>query len=462
MSRDPKDARFSKVAITQALTLPSAAPDSDRQEGLTLRGRYRLERLLGEGGMGRVFKGRHLTLNVPIAVKIMHPALAAVPEHAARFEREAHAASVLQHRHVVRVLDYGLDSGFAFIVMEFLSGETLGSFIQGKSTPPLLEEVIPLLMQTLDALEAAHASGIVHRDLKPENIFITTEANGTRIAKVVDFGLAHVDVPAEGGATLTKADHVAGTPLYMSPEQCHSLAVGPSTDLYAFGCILTEALQMAPPFVGPTPMDIITKQLFLPPLPLNRPPDAEPIPPLLERLRLDLLRKQPSERPKSAGEVRRRLAEALSREHNDAELPGRQGVTGFLDREARKPEWSQPPAARVSDAPLAPVEVALVNLGNVASVDPSLVIALAQDGITLTTNPRGSVAAIIVAAADCAIAEEWLRAERPSVPTLVSVPSPPIDAMNRLIAAGTADILPAPLVMESLKKRLGRVLRRRR
>src|SRR5262249_50324119 len=158
-------------------------------------------------------------------------------------------------------------------------------------------QVRAILLDLCDAFEAAHARGIVHRDLKPENILLT-ESNGKRTAKVVDFGLAHVELPYEEGPTLTKPDTMAGAPQYMSPEQCHSLRVGPSTDLYAMGCVLTALLQGQPPFKGKTSIEIIAAHLFLPPPPLSRPSEAEPVPAELERLRLDLLAKEPERRPK--------------------------------------------------------------------------------------------------------------------------------------------------------------------
>src|SRR6185503_11809048 len=140
--------------------------------------------------------------------------------------------------------------------------------------------------------------------------------------KVVDFGLAHVDDHRDTGPTLTHADVVSGTPEFMSPEQCRSLAVGPSTDIYAIGCLLTDMLQRAPPFQG-NAVEVMTQQMFVPPPPLKRPPDTEPVPPLLERLRLSLLAKDPDQRPADAREVKRLLLGATSPEATAQRLPAR-------------------------------------------------------------------------------------------------------------------------------------------
>ncbi len=448
---------------SDARTFPSEPETPEDLTGVVLQGRYRLDRILGTGGMGKVFLGHHLTLDVPIAVKLMHRSVAAVRENVLRFGREAQATSRLQHRNVVRVLDFGEAFGLLFIVMEFLAGETLASYASRASRLLPLDDVVDILTQVLTALEVAHELGIVHRDLKPENIFLMSEIGGARVVKVVDFGLAHVD-DATGTETLTKADAVAGTPLYMSPEQCRSLAVGPSTDLYAIGCILTELLQGEPPFLASTPMDILTKQLFMPPPPLRRPPTAEPVPLLLERLRNDLLAKSPERRPASATDAKARLEEAMSPERTEAILPGRQGQTGYLDRTARLPRWSNPapplsePAA--SDAPQARVFFATLSPGS-AAIDDSLQVGLLSSGIALTRSEQSADLVVLDAGDDLAGAERWLR-DRAGALAIVCVKNAGADGLGRLIAAGAADVVAHPVAIDALHKRVVRVLKRRR
>jgi serine/threonine-protein kinase len=290
---------------------PQSAPRSFVEVGAgdILAERYALERLIGSGGMGKVWKGTHLALGIPVAVKTLHGKFAASPESARRFRREAHAASLLNHPSVVHVLDFGEHRGTFFMVMEYLEGCSLGAWIEALPAPPPLAEVCAILLPLLDACEVAHAAGVVHRDLKPENVFLTA-LDGRRRVRVVDFGLAHVDDASDRGPSLTAEDAIAGTPEYMSPEQCESLAVGPSTDIYAVGCLLTTLLQKRPPFTGRSGIEVLVKQMHSVPPPLDRPPLAEPVPAALERLRLDLLAKVPADRPRDAAEVRERLLAA--------------------------------------------------------------------------------------------------------------------------------------------------------
>jgi eukaryotic-like serine/threonine-protein kinase len=254
--------------------------------GHVLAGKYRLTRELGHGGMGRVFAAEQLDLGVEVAVKILFDFVALQPELVERFRREARATLLLNHPNVVRVFTYGEHDSSVYLVMELVEGRSLGEWLEQQGAPPSLEAVCAISTQILDALAAAHALGIVHRDLKPDNVLLTDAL----AVKVVDFGLAHVDDPRQEHS-LTRADAVAGTPAYMSPEQSRSLRVGPASDLYAFGCVLTDLLQLAPPFRGDSPLDTISQHLFLAPPALSRPDGSEPIPPLLEKLRLELLAK---------------------------------------------------------------------------------------------------------------------------------------------------------------------------
>lgn len=454
------------------VTLPSASGGRFELIGRVLDGRYRLDRLLGVGGMGQVYAGLHLSLDVPIAVKVMHPSIAAIEENVVRFRREARASSLLRHRNVVRVLDFGDVDGVLYIVMEYLEGAPLGALL-GREGPLLsLLEVEEITDQILAALEAAHSLGIVHRDLKPDNVFLTEEPGGERVVKVVDFGLALVEEARPSGERLTQADAVAGTPLYMSPEQCHSLDVTFSTDLYALGCILTEMLQAAPPFEGRTPMDVITKQLFMPPPPLRRPTSAEAVPTLLERLRNDLLAKAPDRRPGSATEARRRLEQAMDGDAAAKVLPGRQR-DGRLGRELRAPSWSARDAARSvavtagrgGDA--CAIGVARLDgaIGAPALVDDACVLALRAAGFDAAFDrAEGEVAVILDAGADVAGAQRWLGSEaRGRAPVIVCIRCSVTD-LPTLIAAGAAEVLVATrgtgVESTALIKRLERVRRR--
>jgi serine/threonine-protein kinase len=463
-------------------TVASARPPPrlplGRHVGRVIAGRYRLVRPLGSGGMGEVYEAEHLTLGIHVAVKTMHEHVAAVPDNIRRFSREAHAVSKLSHPNVVRVFDFGEDAGLFYIAMELLVGAALGDWITRAAGAPPLQDVADILAQTLDALELAHAGGVVHRDLKPENIFLV-DVGGRRAAKVLDFGLAYVDDPRDGASRLTKTDAFAGTPEYMSPEQCRSLAVGPSTDIYAIGCILTTLLQKAPPFSGGAIADVTSMHMFLPVPPLKRPEGAEPVPPLLERLRLDLLAKSPSKRPATAAEVKARLLEAMSPEASATRLPPRKSDGPLGDREDRIPDWGPPAAqrgsARASDngPPLAPVGLFRGGkAGGGGGVTPACVTGLAAQGILIAEasdlnelDAASRPAVLLDMGGDAEAACEVLRGlgasgKIPSV--LVCVEKPDIAAMNALIAAGAADVLTYPVSPDALAKKLKRLTRRRR
>ena len=442
--------------------------------GKVLAGRYELGKRLGVGGVGEVYRAQHLALGVEVAVKIMHPYVAIVDEYVRRFRREAHAASLLHHRNVVRVSDFGEDQGHLYIVMELLRGESVAQWLhRAIGAPPPLADVVDVFSQVLDAFEAAHAAGIVHRDLKPENVFLAIEADGKRIVKVVDFGLAHVDDYRDTGPTLTQQDIVSGTPEYMSPEQCRSLAVGPSTDIYAIGCLLTEMLQLIPPFVGGA-VEVMTQQMFVPPPPLRRPPSAEPVPPLLERLRISLLAKHPEQRPQDIAEIRRLLAEAMRPDAEEHRFPGRKPDIAVGRGDFQTPMLSGPPGPP-SNAPHAGVSVALVRLMELEDgLSPSATTGLSAQGIAWTDSRSRAGAesggaeswtshqvVVLDAGGDVAAAAAWLREKGLSIPVVVCLSDVSTDRMNTLIAAGAKDIVPYPVTSDVLARKIRRAARAR-
>ncbi|MFO0587421.1 MAG: serine/threonine-protein kinase [Polyangiaceae bacterium] len=447
--------------------------------GKVLAGRYELGKRLGVGGMGEVYRAHHLALGVEVAVKVMHPYVAVVDEYARRFRREAHAASLLHHRNVVRVIDFGEDQGHLYIAMELLRGENVAQWLhRAIGAPPPVAEVLDVFSQVLDAFEAAHAAGIVHRDLKPENVFLAIEADGKRIVKVVDFGLAHVDDYRDTGPTLTKQDIVSGTPEYMSPEQCRSLAVGPSTDIYAIGCLLTEMLQLIPPFVGGA-VEVMTQQMFVPPPPLRRPITAEPVPPLLERLRISLLAKHPEQRPKDVAEIRRLLGEAMRPDAEEQRFPGRKPDIAVGRGDFHAPMLSGPPGPP-SNAPSAGVSVSLVRLAEREDgLSQSATTGLSAQGIVwMDSHSRAGAESggaesasvesatpyqvvVLDAGADVAAAASWLRAKALSVPVVVCLADVSTERMNTLIAAGAKDIVPYPVTSDVLARKIRRAARAR-
>ncbi len=222
---------------------------ADWGPGTVILGRYRLDSILGRGGMGSVWRAEHLQLRSPVAVKLLDPAIANNEQMLSRFIREAQSAASLRSPHVVQIFDYGVEAGTAFIAMELLQGESLADRIARLKQLPS-EEVIRFLSQVLRAIGKAHETGIVHRDLKPDNIFICND--DPEFAKVLDFGVAKVktnDLTGSAGSR-TQTGMMIGTPYYMSPEQTQAKEVDARADLWAVAVIAYECLVGRRPFTG--------------------------------------------------------------------------------------------------------------------------------------------------------------------------------------------------------------------
>jgi serine/threonine-protein kinase len=231
--------------------------------GVIVAGRYRVERLIGQGGMGSVWAGRHLSLDQVVAIKFVHPKLIGSQEALRRFDVEARAAARIQSRHAVSVMDHGVtEANQPYIVMEYLEGESMQDKVGRLGSLPL-KEVVEIVDQASRALGAAHGAGIIHRDLKPENIFLAKDPDAPDgyVVKVVDFGIAKMvhDQAAHGAAT-TQAGTVLGTPHFMSPETLVGSAdVTPLSDIWSLGACAFEALCGRTPFDGEAIGDVVLK-----------------------------------------------------------------------------------------------------------------------------------------------------------------------------------------------------------
>ncbi|MGH1343948.1 MAG: serine/threonine-protein kinase [Nannocystales bacterium] len=255
--------------------------------GQTLSGRFRLDSLLGHGAMGAVFKAHHLGLHKDVALKLLHPELTANDEMVARFDREAAAASRLDHPNCVRTMDFGsTEDGRRYLVMEFLEGKDLADIVL-EPMPPF--RVVDLILQVLEGLAHAHAQGLVHRDIKNENIFVLGGESGEQV-KLLDFGIAKVSHGA-GAGQLTQAGIIFGTPHYMSPEQARGEKADARSDLYSLGIVMHSMLAGDLPFHGDDALAILRGQISEEPPKL---PDS--VPGSLRHFVRQLLAKQPEER----------------------------------------------------------------------------------------------------------------------------------------------------------------------
>ncbi|WP_437940753.1 protein kinase domain-containing protein [Sorangium sp. So ce341] len=250
----------------------SMPDDLPLQTGDVLKGKYRVVRVIGAGGMGAVLEAHHLVLNQRVAIKLVLPDAAKRDGSVQRFLREARAASSLRSEHVARVLDVDtLDGGLPYLVMDLLEGADLSARLRADGRLPI-EETCEIGVQICEALSEAHARGIVHRDIKPGNLFVTRRADGSPLVKVLDFGIAKHLEPAEamGAESLTSQNALVGSPLYMSPEQMRSSrGVDTRSDLWSLGVALYQALSGKLPFEAETFGELILCVMQERPAPLS-------------------------------------------------------------------------------------------------------------------------------------------------------------------------------------------------
>jgi len=296
--------------------------------GEVLAGKFRIERVLGEGGMGIVLAAHHLHLGRTVAIKLLKPEALRHKEIVARFANEARSASRIQSEHVARVLDVGaLEGGEPYMVMEYLEGSDLAKHVK-RGGPLPIEDAVEYLLQACEALAEAHVAGIVHRDLKPANLYLTRRADGSSCVKVLDFGVSKAALASADPAfqNMTQTDSVLGTPGYMAPEQLRSSKhVDARTDIWALGVILHELLTGHLAFHATTAPEMYAAILGSPPEPLRQArPDA---PPGLEAVIAHCLEKDPARRFSSVGELAAALVPfAPARAHLSAERISR--ITG--------------------------------------------------------------------------------------------------------------------------------------
>ncbi len=280
-------------------------PDADPLLEKVIDDRYKVESVLGEGGMGKVYTVMHLRLGRPFAMKVLRAELARDKSLADRFTQEARATAAINHPSIITISDFGTTpEGAPYFVMELLEGQTLAKLVRAGGPLPA-KRAVGIAAKVAAALQAAHSSGVVHRDLKPENIFLA-QFSGREEVKVLDFGASRL----LGSSRITRTGVIFGTPHYMSPEQASGVDVDHRADIYAFGIILYEMFTGKVPFEAETFMGVITQQLVAKPVPPSEVhPSARDLG-VLEDITLRCLEKRPDARFATMGELRHALLTA--------------------------------------------------------------------------------------------------------------------------------------------------------
>ena len=340
--KNTKDQRVSWLEDSEA----SEPSDSDPFLEAARAASERLEIVeqIGKGGMAVVYRATHLVMNKPVAVKMLLPHLTSDPTSLKRFQQEAQATATLNHANIVRIHDCGLSNGQAFIIMDFVEGQSLEKIIHEAPMTP--ERAVEVFVQISEALNHAHERGIIHRDLKPSNVMLTTDKNGFDVVKVVDFGIAKL-LTSDDGMTmnnLTQTGEVFGSPLYMSPEQCAGKKLDSRSDIYSLGCLMYEALTGYAPIVGQNFLD--TMQKHITDLPTPFPPELakSPLAKKLQVIIFTCLAKEPSARYATMKEISvdLRNAVAINSTKSGAWLEKEKSVAQIIKRSsAKKRMWQK-------------------------------------------------------------------------------------------------------------------------
>lgn len=405
-------------------------------EPIEINGRYRLDQVIGEGGMGAVYRGENIAVGRPVAVKLVHAIHARNPQIVGRLKQEARATAAIVSEHVVQVLDAGEDpTAGLFLVMELLKGEDLERRLQ-RERRLCPEEAIRIADQAARGLGHAHARGVIHRDLKPANVFLCEHEDGPSIVKIVDFGIAKLvrdaRVPIRD-ASFTNGGCVVGTPQYMSPEQAQGLvSIDARTDVYSLGALLFEMLVGEPPI--PDFDNYEKKILHIVTQPRPRLRDVLPgVDPALDQLVAEMLSSNPDQRPKDMRAVRdrfARLGRTAPRTAISAPPPPPATVNG---EDIRRLTWGA--------AVITAVAIGIVGVRATwtparahttrAAIAPEILVATQLEGAAVTAR-LPAIATPPVIAAKPAPAPPPPRPKPRPAPPLPLKPAPPPTALSAL------------------------------
>jgi serine/threonine-protein kinase len=391
--------------------------DVELRVGASL-GNYQLERLLGEGSMGKVFQARHARLGRQVALKVLKTEHARDGGFVQRFFQEARTVNQINHEHIVEIFDFvdEGEGGHVYCVMELLRGQSLASLAQEEKLT--LARIQRIAVQVCAALGAAHQVGVVHRDIKPDNLFVIHRSGQPDFVKVLDFGVAKL-LTSEGNTTGTMDGTIIGTPAYMAPEQAAGLPVDARADIYAVGNMLYELLSGRPPFQAPAFGQLVVQIITQPPPPLpSHLPSGEPLPPALAELVMRCLAKEPEARPQSLAEV----------------------TTALLLLPAGAPGASPAPGADLSERP---TKRMLVPLGRwrprLALAAGAAVLALVSGVLTWSGLRSARESAAGIPSLSDAVAAAVAAPAAPRAPVTLTVRSFPEGA--QVLRADTGEVL---------------------
>jgi serine/threonine-protein kinase len=402
------------------------------REGEILQGKYRVERVIGRGGMGEVVAAHHLQLDTKVAIKTLLPQGLRHAESLLRFEREARAAVKIKSEHVARVLDVArLDDGRPYLVMEYLEGRDLSEWLRTRGPLPV-EQAVELIVQACDAIGEAHSLGIVHRDLKPANLFVVEGRDGARKVKVLDFGISKIEAPPSGQAAMTRTRSVLGSPEYMSPEQYTGpKTVDARTDIWSLGATLFELLTGRAPFPGDQLVELAYKIIHEP---APRIEALRPVPPALSLVIQRCLEKDRAARYQNIGELVAALAPfAPSRRVAEDARAFALAATAFA-----QPAPSWPPQHRAAWES-APTEIVLRPL--VASIPAPALEPRKTYGLV---TALAAIAGVLVMLSICAVCLVVGRKPATAAAPPVASTSAPVEAVTPAPVPPPPPAPPAP------------------